>query len=124
MIGTNDVNRNIDVPNAPMRLGALLDRLSNDAPNALLVVAKITPTGDDGANNAVQMYNTAIAAVVQSRVGTGKHIAMVDMYGALTQKADYRTSLMSDFLHPNDAGYVIMGDVWFAAIQSYLPTAP
>jgi lysophospholipase L1-like esterase len=123
MIGTNDVNRNVDVSNAPTRLGALLDRMINDAPNALLVVAKITPTRDDGANNAVQMYNDAIAGVVQTRAANGKHVVMVDMYAALTAKTNYRTDLMSDFLHPNDAGYVVMGDVWYAAIQSYLPAA-
>jgi len=31
---------------------------------------------------------------------------------------------MNDYLHPNDAGYVVMGDVWYAAVQSYLPAAP
>jgi lysophospholipase L1-like esterase len=124
MIGTNDVNRNIDVANAPTRLGALLDRMINDAPNALVVVAKITPTPDDGANAVVQTYNNAIPGLVQSRAANGKHITMVDMYGAFTARADYKTALMNDFLHPNDAGYVVMGDVWYAAIQSYLPTAP
>ena len=124
MIGTNDTNRSIDVANAPTRLGALLDRMINDAPNALLVVARITPTMDDGANAVVQTYNNGITGVVQTRAGNGKHVIMVDMYAAFTARADYRTALMSDFLHPNDAGYVIMGDVWYAAIRSYLPAAP
>jgi len=124
MIGTNDVNRDIDVANAPRRLGTLLDRLINDAPNALVVVAKITPTPDDGANAIVQTYNTAITGIVQSRVGNGKHVTMVDMYAAFTAQANYKTALMNDFLHPNDAGYVVMGDVWYAAIQSHLSAAP
>ena len=124
MIGTNDVNRNIDVANAPARLGALLDRMINDAPNALVVVAKITPTLDDGANTVVQTYNDAITGLVQTRAGNGKHIVMVDMYAAITARADYKTALMNDFLHPNDAGYIVMGDVWYTAIQSYLPAAP
>jgi lysophospholipase L1-like esterase len=124
MIGTNDLNRNIDVPNAPTRLGALLDRLINDAPNALLVVAKIVPTQDDGANNSVQTYNNAITGLVQSRAANGKHITAVDMYAAITAQANYKTALMNDFLHPNDAGYVIMANVWYAAIQNYLPAAP
>ena len=124
MIGTNDINRNIDVANAPTRLGALMDRMIKDAPNALLVVAKITPTMDDGANTSVQTYNNAITGLVQSRAASGKHVTIVDMYAALTAQSNYRTALMSDFLHPNDAGYVIMGDVWYAAIQSNLPAAP
>ena len=125
MIGTNDVNRGIDVANAPTRLGALIDRLIGDAPNALLVVAKITPWMDDGgANTIVQTYNDAITGVVQSRAANGKHITMVDMYAAFTAQANYKTTLMNDYLHPNDAGYVVMGDVWYPAIQSYLPAAP
>jgi lysophospholipase L1-like esterase len=125
MIGTNDVNLNVDVPNAPTRLGALLDRMINDAPNALLVVAKITPWMDDGANaSVVQPYNNAITGVVQTRAAAGKHVIAVDMYAPFTANPNFKTALMSDFLHPNDAGYVIMGDVWYAAIRSYLPAAP
>jgi lysophospholipase L1-like esterase len=124
MVGTNDTNRNIDVANAPTRLGSLLDRMITDAPNALIVVAKITPTPDAGANAIVQTYNSGIASVVQTRAANGKHVTMVDMYKAFTAQANYATALMNDFLHPNDAGYVVMGDVWYAAIQSYLPAAP
>jgi lysophospholipase L1-like esterase len=123
MIGTNDLNQNVDVPNAPTRLGALLDRMIKDAPNTLFVVAKITPTTQAVANKSVQTYNDAIAGVVQTRAANGKHVAMIDMYGALTARTDYATALMNDYLHPNSAGYVIMGDVWYAAIKSYLPAA-
>jgi lysophospholipase L1-like esterase len=125
MIGTNDINRSIDAANAPTRLGALLDRMINDAPNALLVVAKITPWMDDGANaSVVQTYNNAITGVVQTRAANGKHVVAVDMLAAFTANPNYKTALMSDYLHPNDAGYVVMGDVWYAAIKSYLPAAP
>lgn len=121
MIGTNDLS---DLANAPARLAPLLDRIINDAPNALLVVAQINPTRDDGANSIIRTYNDAIAGLVQTRAANGKHITTVDMYAAITAQTNYRTDLMSDFLHPNDAGYVIMGNVWYAAIQSYLPAAP
>ena len=97
----------------------------NDAPNALLVVAKITPWMDDGANaSAVQPYNNAITGVVQTRAASGKHVIAVDMFTPFTANPNYKTALMNDYLHPNDAGYVVMGDVWYAAIQSYLPAAP
>jgi len=126
MIGTNDLNKNVDALNAPMRLGNLLDQIIRDAPNALIVVAKITPTQEvgGGSNPAVETYNNAIGGVVQSRAGMGKHLILVDMYAAFTANKNYRTDLMNDFLHPNDAGYVVMGDVWYAAIRSYLPAAP
>jgi len=124
MIGTNDVNRNVDVANAPARLGALIDRMLSDAANALVVVSTIPPTMDDNANTAVQAYNHAITSQVQTRAAGGKHVMVVDVYAAITAQASYKTALMSDFLHPNDAGYVVMGDLWYGAIQRFLPPAP
>jgi len=51
-------------------------------------------------------------------------MAWVTTRGVVAAQASYRTTLMNDYLHPNDAGYVVMGDVWYAAVQSYLPAAP
>jgi lysophospholipase L1-like esterase len=121
MIGTNDVNISLDLANAPTRLGALLDRITADEPNALLVVAKITPTTTDTTNARVQTYNNAIPGLVQARAAAGKHIALVDMYAAFTANTSYKTALMNDDLHPNDAGYVVMAQTWYAAIKAFLP---
>jgi lysophospholipase L1-like esterase len=121
MIGTNDVNISLDLANAPTRLGALLDRIIADEPNALLVVAKITPTTTDTTNARVQTYNNAIPGLVQARAAAGKHIALVDMYAAFTANASYKTALMNDDLHPNDTGYVLMAQTWYAAIKAFLP---
>lgn len=120
MIGTNDVNGYVDLANAPARLGNLIDTVVDTDPNLLLVVAKIVPTTDDAENGRIQPYNDAIPAVVAARVTAGKHVILVDMYSAFTANAGYKTEDMFNFIHPNDAGYVVMGDVWFAAIQSYL----
>ena len=45
---------------------------------------------------------------------------MVDMYGAFTANASYKTAWLDDNLHPNDSGYVVMGQTWYAGIKSYL----
>jgi len=121
MIGTNDVNNSIDLATAPMRLGALLDRMTTDAPSALIVVAKLTPTASDTTNVDVATYNNAIPALVQARAAAGKHILTVDMYAAMTANSSYRTTLMHDGLHPNDAGYVVMAQTWYRAINGVLP---
>jgi lysophospholipase L1-like esterase len=120
MIGTNDVNISLDLTNAPTRLGALLDRITTDAPNALLVVARITPTKTAATNTRVQTYNNAIPGLVQARAAAGKHIVTVDMYAAFTANANYQTALMNDDLHPNDAGYMVMAQTWYAAISGYV----
>ena len=120
MISTNDVNISLDLTNASTRLGALLDRIIKDAPNALVVVAKIVPTTNDTTNPRVRTYNDAIPGLVQTRATAGKHIAMVDMYAAFAANSSYKTAIMSDELHPNDAGYVVMAQTWYAAITAYL----
>jgi lysophospholipase L1-like esterase len=120
MIGTNDVNNNLDLSNAPTRLGNLLDRITTLAPNALLVIAKITPTQSDATNTKVRSYNGAISGLVQTRASAGKHIILVDMYAALTANPSYKTAWLDDSLHPNDAGYVVMGQTWYAGVKSYL----
>jgi lysophospholipase L1-like esterase len=120
MIGTNDVNLNYMLTGAPTRLGNLLDKITTDAPDALVVLARITPTQDDTVNARAQTYNNAMPALVQTRVAAGKHILLVDMYAAFTANANYKTMLMNDTLHPNDAGYMVMAQTWYAAIRDYL----
>jgi lysophospholipase L1-like esterase len=121
MIGTNDVDLSLDLGNAGMRLGLLLDRIAMYAPKALIVVAQMVPTTDDTENQRVMTYNATIPGLVQARAATGKHIAMVDMYGGFTKNANFKTEYMSDKLHPKDAGYVAMANIWWAAVAPLLP---
>jgi len=124
MIGTNDVNQSIDLSNAPSRLGALIDEIVAGAPNALLVVATIIPTQTDSTNTRVRTYNAAIPDVVKTRATAGKHVIVVDHYAAFSQNSSYKTALMADGLHPNTAGYAVLGRSWYGAISTYLPAAP
>ena len=120
MIGTNDINGNIDVQTAPDRLAALLDSIFEQDPEVLVVLAQMVPTTNDGTNQAVQAYNAAIPDLVSARVAMGRHLILVDMYEAFVRDADYKSSLMADGLHPNTAGYARMAETWYAAIAPYL----
>jgi lysophospholipase L1-like esterase len=124
MIGTNDINGNIDIANAPNRLGALIDDITSGAPEALVVVATIIPIGNDGTNERVKAYNAALPNLIASRVAAGKHVALLDNYAAFARDANYRTALMAEYLHPNDAGYVVLGEAFYGAIGHVLPDAP
>jgi hypothetical protein len=120
MIGTNDVETQLDLPTAPSRLATLIDAILAADPKLLLVVAQITPTQSDAENALVAAYNAAIPALVGDRVQQGKHILLVDMYGAFTANANYKTEYLADNLHPTDAGFVVMATVWYAAIGALL----
>ncbi|WP_437911237.1 SGNH/GDSL hydrolase family protein [Sorangium sp. So ce302] len=120
MIGTNDINGNINLADAPNRLGKLLDSIFMRDPNILVVLAQIVPTRTDGTNNAIKAYNAAMPDLVSTRVSKGQHIVLVDMYTAFTNDTNYRQSLLGDNLHPNQAGYNRMAEVWFQALSPYL----
>src|SRR4029077_953564 len=80
-IGTNDIYSTTQSPaQAPMRLGALIDKIVAAAPNALVVVAQITPLGNTTWESTVVTYNAAIPAVVQARASAGKHVQLVDQH--------------------------------------------
>jgi lysophospholipase L1-like esterase len=120
MIGTNDINGNVNVASAPTRLGALLDDIYAVDPNVLIILAQIVPTRSDGTNQAVQTYNAAMPALVSQRTSAGRHLILVDMYEAFTRDGDYKTALLGDNLHPNEAGYTRMGATWYAVVSPYL----
>jgi lysophospholipase L1-like esterase len=120
MIGTNDINGNNNLSEAPNRLGKLLDSIFMRDPNILVVLAQIVPTRSEGTNNAIETYNAAMPNLVSTRVSNGQHIVLVDMYSAFTNDTNYQQSLLGDNLHPNQAGYEAMADVWFEALSPYL----
>lgn len=121
MIGTNDINGNIDVQNAPTRLGNFIDAITSRAPESLVVVATIVPVIQGGTNQRVIAYNQGVKAAVETRAEAGKHVILLDNYDAIFTRANWQSQLMVDNLHPNDPGYAVLGQSFFAAIEEYLP---
>jgi len=113
MIGTND-STEATAAEMTSRLSGLMDKLITNAPDALLVVAKITPLSWA---STIAAYNTSITGLVQTRVTAGKYVTIVDM------NTGFNTSTMfsSDNIHPNATGYKFMADRWYAVISAQLP---
>jgi lysophospholipase L1-like esterase len=108
-IGTNDINGNDDVANAPARLSALIDKIRTLAPAAELFVATITPIADPASDQRARTFNAAVPGIVAQK---GPRTHLVDLHAALTP-AD-----LADGLHPNAGGYDKMAARWYAALQS------
>ena len=123
MAGTNDVNGNNDLARAPARLVGLLDKIDASEPDALIVVAQLTPTRDAVLNARIETFNAAIAEELAVLAAAGRHVAVVDMYTPFVETPNYQNALLFDRLHPNDAGYAVMAEVWYEAIQTLLPSA-
>ena len=114
MIGTNDTYQSSGQAQMGDRLGVLLDEIVAAAPNALIVVATLTPLSTASWNAAATAYDAQIPGVLQTRVAAGKHLTMVDM-------SQLPVSELSDGIHPNDTGYAYMAGIWYAAIKDMLP---
>jgi len=71
---------------------------------------------------SVAADNAALPGLVNVRAMAGKHVVLLDNYAAFSKDPSYRTTLMSDYLHPNDAGYVVLGRALYQAISALLPT--
>ncbi|HOU92869.1 MAG TPA: GDSL-type esterase/lipase family protein [Polyangiaceae bacterium] len=111
-IGTNNMYGSH--PAGPeVLLPQLLDAIIAECPDALLVVSTLIPLPMN--TSGISAYNAAIPAIVEERAAAGAHIILVDQF------TGFPTSELEDQVHPTVAGYARMGQVWFDAIEQYLP---
>jgi lysophospholipase L1-like esterase len=131
MIGTNDllvraesgadsVTSRVDLESAAERLSRLLDVIGQNAPNALVVVARVPPSSSDTFNALADTYNTSLSAMAAARAQAGGHVVLVDMNAPFVANPRFYADWLVDGLHPNDAGYAVMGDVWYEAVAPFL----
>jgi hypothetical protein len=119
-IGTNDVTQgNAD----PCEVNALLDVIDNyeiaSGRHVTVILALIINRRiDSPAYKRAQttQLNSDVNAIATSRIANGDDIIVVDMESVL----DYAIGAdMSDEVHPNDAGYTKMAQVWYDALADY-----
>lgn len=127
MIGTNDINYNYLVDEAPARLAHLISLISDLStglkPAAKLIVGNLPPIDDShnnfrssptdySANARVMAFNSAIPGLVAQHRARGEQVYFADINSALTV-AD-----IFDGLHLTVQGYDKLGDAWYAAIMA------
>jgi lysophospholipase L1-like esterase len=110
--GTNDTIQNYDLPNAPARLQALLRQITTDLPAVAVVVSTLVPSKDATTNARVQAFNAQLPAVVRA---VGGSVSLVDLNATLTT-----ADIGADGIHPTDAGYVKLANLWYSALQPVL----
>ena len=125
MIGINDLNQKYEVEAAPDRLDLLLTRLYNLNPQARVVISSLLDADSENAyrhvppntdiSAPIENYNAAVASIVATRRAAGQSIEFVDIHVGLTLDD------LSDGLHPSEAGYIKMADIWADAIEAVPP---
>ena len=111
MAGTNDINSNTDLVNAPKRLGTLIEEIVTACPDAAVLVATLTPLLIPEWNSKVLVFNSAITGVIGNFATAGKQVALVDM-GRVTSSQINTT----DSVHPTDGGYALIAAAWYDGI--------
>ncbi|MFE2200833.1 GDSL-type esterase/lipase family protein [Streptomyces amritsarensis] len=109
-IGTNDMNGNVDVDQAPARLRTLITKIVSAAPETTVLVATLVPSSTPEVNERIKRYNAAIPGIVNSFRAAGDHVRLVDM-NALTPED------LNDWLHPKALGYEKMANAFYRGIH-------
>ena len=111
MAGTNDVILNNDRDTMYAALDKLIDQVMTACPDAVVLVAEITPLLDPKREAKRLAYNSAIPGIVKPYADDGKHVAVVDMKRITPSHIN-----STDGIHPNDEGYRLIAHAWYEAI--------
>lgn len=107
-IGTNGLDSSSD------DVALILDEIDRYDPAVTVILAKII---DQQPNEPlVTQFNNNVEAMALARIANGDNIIIVDQQSALDYAVD-----MYDQKHPNESGYAKMADVWFNALDTFLP---
>lgn len=123
LIGANDIGRGRNpLQVATNDMPKLLDIIFSNAPNADVILAKITSL--QGANltglnyaayyTNVSIYNAALQAMVNQRRAIGQNVFLADMFSVV----DIGTMFNLDHVHPNAQGLQAMAQEWLTRIQA------
>lgn len=117
MAGTNDVIQKHNLSTSSAALEKLMNKVLNAYPDAVVLVAEITPFLNPEREARRLEYNSAIPGVIQKFADDGRHVAVVDM-GRVTPNdiSAIDRNKAIDGIHPNDEGYRLIAHAWYDAI--------
>ncbi len=117
MIGTNDTRKD-SISQVSSQLIGLIDKITQQLPDAQLLVASIPPIHPDGQSQArIQNtldFNAAIPDIVDGKVAEGKKVKFVDMTSLTVD--DISSPPEDSGLHPTVEGYGLIADFWYDAL--------
>lgn len=119
MLGTNDMNSNIEVATAPARLQAMVKLILSQpgAGQPTFLISTLPPNRTTPAATArTEAYNRALPEVVAALKKDGVDVSLVDAHTPIER--DYATTMRADNLHPIAAGNQIIAETWLKEIES------
>ena len=125
MLGTNDVEQNIDLATAPARIVTLIDTIMAQpgVGEPAFFVAQIPPNLRAGSTERVVAFNAALPDIVDGQRSLGRDVTLVDPFTPLNANTD--AFIRNDNLHTNTAGNAVIAQQWFDGIVArFSPTEP
>jgi hypothetical protein len=112
-------------PTPPTGWGGLIDEIIVDAPAGAGRGGDDHAIADNNTNQRVQTYNAAITGLVNTRAARRQaRDSGRQLRGHRARRQLPDRALMVDNLHPNDAGYVVLGRSFYGAISTLLQPGP
>ena len=79
-----------------------------------------TKVCDAAFSSHINTFNDNVVSIAEARIANGEYIVIVDIENGAGFV--YDATDMIDDLHPNDAGYAKMANVWYDALEANIPT--
>ena len=115
-IGTNDISIGESAAQVKSDIEAAVDAIHNFDAKIEIYLGTLIPRKDDNAKQAVtDALNASLPGLVSAKSSAGYRIFLVDHAALFKANSNWKTELMSDDLHPNDAGYGLMAQEWFTS---------
>ncbi|KAI9742608.1 MAG: hypothetical protein M1818_003749 [Claussenomyces sp. TS43310] len=114
-VGTDDMICDLELANAPTRLGNLIDKLLNSIPDTVVLVSTLIPNRNETIERRIEAFNSQVPGVVSQRAAEGKKVYLADMHNGTITTADINAK---DGTHPTDEGYQKMADIWWGAVEA------
>ena len=128
LLGTNDIIQSIPPATAAGNLNSLILQFANQDPTCRIYVATILPITENRNNISAAVhnanantYNIQVREIVQQHIAAGRNVKLVDLNAliVLTDPDPAENFFQpGDGLHPGQAGYDQLGQLWFNAITA------
>jgi pimeloyl-ACP methyl ester carboxylesterase len=121
LLGANDVDLSLDLPEAPDRLRTLVQTMYElpDVGSPTVFLAQITPNRKPGRPDLVAAFNAAIPGIVSEFRRQGRDVRLVDQFTPINDS--FAVNMRSDNLHPNASGNLVMARQWYNAVTEKWP---
>ncbi|MDZ7268027.1 MAG: Ig-like domain-containing protein [candidate division KSB1 bacterium] len=116
LIGTNDLSQNQGVTSTHAEIGEIIDNIFQFNGLIEIYLATLLPRKDSH-QSEIEELNALLPDLVASKRTQGVKIFLVDLNTRFLADPNWQSTRMFDNVHPNDAGYDVIAQVWYEEIR-------